>query len=488
MVVLLIDISAKQEYIFSSTKLKDNIGASHIIAEKVFSDELLSGFNLEYEVVYKGGGELCLSFTNLDDCNLFIKIYSLKILKDYPGVKLNFGIKENFDSENNWQDQKKTLIRSIATNRSLYHVNFRPFKLGIAADCVFTGNHQEVLLDEKAKYVSKEVIVKRKAEKENAQFLLKENNVILDNFSLTSEFEKLNIDDTHGYVAVVHIDGNGLGRRFKKRKTLTDYKQLSDMVNQRIKVALDTILTDTCKLFSSDGPFDQSKENPSIRLDINKGKHILPIRPIINAGDDITFICHGKIGLHLAIEYMRVLRMSAINNEIIHSSAGVAIVNKKFPFAKAYQLADELASEGKKKGRKLGDNEGKWNWINFFISPEGFTGDFDELKERHFGNLKRGPYLVGNDQELENVTSFEELQRQLFHLAHSEEKWSRNKLIELRENLAKDSDEQELFRLHMEMRGKELEYDMNDFPYKDLVNMIDFYPLELLESCVTRSV
>ena len=84
-----------------------------------------------------------------------------------------------------------------------------------------------------------------------------------------------------------------------------------------------------------------------------KFKGIFPIRPIILAGDDITYICNGSIAIETARIMMEILEDERLNVEGIDfgnlsACAGVAIIKKGYPFKKGYELAEDLCSSAKK--------------------------------------------------------------------------------------------------------------------------------------------
>lgn len=90
--LVLVDIAAKQEYIFSSNKLKDMVGASEIIA-KATDVEIIKENCKEFEFDkskikdgFSGGGNAYLFFDGLEIAREFIEKYSLYLLKTYPSL------------------------------------------------------------------------------------------------------------------------------------------------------------------------------------------------------------------------------------------------------------------------------------------------------------------------------------------------------------------------------------------------------------------
>jgi len=498
MLVLLVDISAKQEYVFGSTKLKDNIGASNVLAYKVFEKEILSRCGIivdkniisdppgeSGQVVYIGGGNAMFTFEKESEMTSFICKYSKDILISFGGIKLNFGWTQITDKglDQQWQSTNQKIQLSLTKNKHQQHTLYRPIKTGFVSDCKLSGEAQEVSMDQGKSYVSKELQVKRSNHKfvnEYEDWDVGKIKINLpDGYELSEDIDEIVTDQDNAYLAVVHIDGNGLGKDFISKANKSDFQEFSRQIKRKLAVSLESLIVKVAAKFS-DGVFGERTEF-EVSLSKKNENYILPIRPIINAGDDITIVCHGKLGLWIAEEYMAILNSSEVGDISISCSAGVAIVNKKFPFAKAYDLAENLAAEAKVKNRQK-KIEGK-NWINFIISPEGYSGDFEDLLLRHYMDysgvsVSKGPYLIGEPNE-KIEPDFNMLKKKLHSMVYSDAKWPKNKIMDIRDVLSKSIIEQKLFELHMEARGLELT-DIQSFPYFDMVDMIDFYPHQLL--------
>lgn len=86
------------------------------------------------------------------------------------------------------------------------------------------------------------------------------------------------------------------------------------------------------------------------------GKHLqlndkmLPIRPIIVGGDDITFVCNARIAVQAAHFLMQEL-LSDNNGMSISSCAGIAVIPTSYPFFRGYEMAEQLCDSAKSKMR-----------------------------------------------------------------------------------------------------------------------------------------
>ena len=63
-------------------------------------------------------------------------------------------------------------------------------------------------------------------------------------------------------------------------------------------------------------------------------ENVFPLRPIVYGGDDLTFVCDGRLGLDLAARYLQAFSKDTIRvlgqDESVDACAGVAIVPTNF--------------------------------------------------------------------------------------------------------------------------------------------------------------
>ncbi len=107
-----------------------------------------------------------------------------------------------------------------------------------------------------------------------------------------------------------------------------------------------------------------------------------------------------------------------------------AIVKTKFPFFKAYQLADELTKSAKKESRDQLNS----SYIDFHISSGGFSGSWENIKNNYYaaveGNAHFGPYRI---DIFDNERSLKKLENKISELSEK----PKNKVLKLRETILK---------------------------------------------------
>ena len=137
-----------------------------------------------------------------------------------------------------------------------------------------------------------------------------------------------------------------------------------------------------------------------------KDRFILPLRPIVMSGDDITFVCEGRLGIYLAKKWVEILINKPVLGKKVSYCAGVCVANTNFPFQRAYKLAEEACKNAKIKVRDLQRKDEniikeELNWIDFHIQYGGYGGELVELRKQFFamgGNLIARPYQIGGNE------------------------------------------------------------------------------------------
>jgi|SanBayMetagenome_1026888.scaffolds.fasta_scaffold03656_4 hypothetical protein len=526
----IIDTTGIQPYIFGSNRLRENIGASYLIAEATkqwvnqalielgkpfyFPDPELSeqrqephpepdakpyieDGNLVAEVIYAGGGNAVLLFTSHEDAVDFTKILSSLILNKAPGINLVVAHKKfDFDDQ---ERQLRQVIEDLMKNemeaKKRRRIPSVPLLgLGVTASCNSTqlpaiGTSDQFDAPKEDKYwVSTEVKYKlknvRNANEKQEKFFA---GVVPDLYEFPLRADHLGrTQDESSYVAVVHADGNSMGDRFQKqsetastnREYITKMRELSWSVNKIGKDALITVIKTLVNSIqhNSEGAFinwldSEGRLVNKIELKKNpkNGKFYLPFRPLVYGGDDVTFVCDGRLGLTLATLFLKEFEKTAADGEILTACAGINIVKSHYPFARAYELSESLCGSAKKMVR-----EGGFSALDWHIAASGLIGSLGDIRKREYQvnssgsekNLTMRPIrLKGEDGEWQNWDDFQAIVTE-FNIGND---WrdKRNKVIALREVLRKGSDATQQF-LHL-YRMQELP-SFSQAPNDDLKN------------------
>jgi hypothetical protein len=459
MQLLVVDTTGIQPYIFGSNRLRENFGASHLVAQategwalevvRSFRSNVRADFslndalriedtaqNLEAEVVYAGGGNIVIIFRNeaTDDAKAFIGKLSRKIMTNAPNLQLVIA-QQQFEWDESLYKAIKTAFKKLAEMKRTRSLSAPLLGLSASVMCQSTGlpavDVTQPIGDDEGYPASAEihaklaVATKRNNQPSEAGARLRQMIpppvIQPDEYDYPNNFSHLGgSKGEHSYIAVVHADGNGMGQRImgigQKHATATqnrDYiialRHFSDAVEEAAQTSLRATLNKLASQIRGGEIRHQSLPRMKIRLVPGEqpGKLFLPFRPIVFGGDDVTFVCDGRLGLSLAVEYLKQFEQHTANlpdgKGAATACAGIAIVKSHYPFARAYKLAEDLCSSAKQYRRDKGLAGACLDW-HFAMS--GLFGGVEDIREREykvrFGSLVLRPVtLAANPQQIQ---------------------------------------------------------------------------------------
>ena len=553
---LLFDTRSIQRYIYSGNLLRTNIGASYIVDRLFFDvlvkdvlkisetedttweiaeDEKKSWRNIKNCcVAYIGGGNALILFdaAQEDKRREVVQNFSMKLLENFPGLKIGVAFGElNITGDELVDSENKKLRRALKENQNIVFPAVNIPYTGLTLSCEINGEAADFCdssylvrpkedADSEIRFYSKETAVKANfykqanknlAERFNKIFELKNSSERMDNFEFPTKVDELGQKKGENYFAIVHVDGNNMGVKLRDyQNNLFDFRRISREIRRKTEGAfadllLKIIAAKNENIFANDLKFENEK--------------MLPIRPLILGGDDVTFICPANMAILFTKTLMEFLNNETDKNSPEHSTqkfsqkmdccAGVAILPTAYPFFRGYQLTEQLCDEAKKVMRTKKNSEGS-SWLDFAILHGEQAPTLEQIRKREYsgarGNLHFGPYQIGNSNakhkserrnNIENLISCTEQ----FLKSKSEnpppETISHGKIKELREILQHGESETKKFLDQLKLQGKEFPYveDWADYvqnslwsaeknsrtPYVDAIELMEFYPAEVAE-------
>lgn len=444
MYLTIIDTSSIQDFIFSTNKLKQIVGASHLVncaqrdwvhdclndlhlrhnildinaqeEDKWLSNARIEDEKIDAELVYSGGGNTLLIFNSKENAILFTKKISRKVIEEAPGLRL---VISHYPF--NWRESalggKDGVLQEAFKELSKRKLHSTPITsepgVGVTAQCTYTDLPAVKEVDNITE--SSTVIAKIKAEQ--AGHLRLQNTLCLDRYpEFPKEMDQLGgTKGEKNLLAIVHIDGNGMGDRISvSRNAFTEIDQNRACIQKlrhfsfSIQRASNLALQETLNfLISKIDPENVMADE--IKINGNQ----LPFRPIVFGGDDLTFVCDGRIGLSLATYFLQQAATKELaDGNPLFCRAGVAIVNSHFPFSRAYVLAEELCSSAKNRIKEIrieakekGIEESIVNStgiiaIDWHYAVGGFLENLADIRSREYftsvGHLNMRPLLVNN--------------------------------------------------------------------------------------------
>ena len=476
---ILLDTRSIQKYVFGCNRLKTNTGASYLV-DGIFTEAMVnvlkqSGLKMpaqdwkeakelemskensdtECEIAYIGGGNMLILVRkgeeSLSICRELVQKWSLKVLLETPGLKTGVAIGEIDLGKDNFQDSLKALYTKLKENQNnvLPQVDL-PYT-GFSIECDYSGKVANVYNKKYKRLVSAEVEAKTVAFDAADKKIKKNFSEVLGNeYDFCSELESLGYKDGESYISVIHIDGNNMGVKFSSCRDMQERKNLSKKVQETVEHAFGYLIKNIVT------EYDSYADVLDMRVLKQGNKRLLPLRPIIIGGDDITFICPGRMGLQYAQAFIDYVNSEDLLDDKLYKyikeetgkqiskslscCAGVAIVPAKYPFFRAYELAEQLCDEAKALSRK---DDG--NYLDFAILHGEKYGDIKMLRKEQYesanGNLHYGPYnVLGKETDKKSVKGLLALSRAL-----AGDKMPRNKVKNLRRVLHEDKHSMSIF-------------------------------------------
>ena len=401
MELVLFDIHAKQRFIFSSTRLKENVGASfQITLLDSWVGESVAKLNLSAQWVSRSSGRLLLVLDCDSSARKLIGEVTRRAHAEAPEMDVSGVFVHMVGSYLSGDD-----LRAVDHVAYQYALNRSP-ALSRFAQMPFLLRANDSSLPAAPSYADSGEVAAPSSALEGralslpAQVKVRQANIARDHFLnlarvqrlLYEEDEKLARDPTKleellqtaseggvgvpSKVAVIHIDGNGVGGVMRRLDEVLSEKsgalkgelevpegdsdalrvfvlKISERLDVAVKVAFRSAWERVAKLARKDAE------------DSNRRYTAIPVVPVILGGDDVTVITSGDYALPFAAAYLRHYEEATGNDPILRyltppegqdtgpmtAAAGVAIVKRNFPFHIAYELAEKLVERAKKVGK-----------------------------------------------------------------------------------------------------------------------------------------
>lgn len=510
-VLTLLECGSIQNYVFASNRLKEAIGGSYLIKQALsgfllealekavgvgcFSTNwqkanvltALNDTDMQAEILYIGGGNAVVLFVNEKVALKTINYLSSCLLSQAPGLVLLVGHSQS-NSRNLAYQLEEAQLNLFKLKEANYTLARRE-GLAVTASCQTTGLAATIRYpasDRKQDFdnLSAAAAAKRGAADEAQaadQSLLNEiqKQICPNKYKFTDQLDELGRETGESHIAIVHIDGNSVGSRLKKildtakteewddNKVAHAIRSFSKSVESAAQVALHQTIQSL--IISLEGSLKEK-----LNLVSDQNQVYLPLRLLISGGDDLTFVCDGRIGLALAARYLRFFNAESDWQQLHFTAcAGVVITHTHFPLARAYRISEDLCQDAKRKARK----EANSSWLNFEILLSGLANISSQL--HYNGNLLWRPYRVAGDSS--DIYDWQYFEQHLKYFA----KWPRSVVKGLRDALIEGESTTEQFLQQAKLRGQYLyiipgiSLDNGWFaghtPYFDPIEAFDFF-------------
>lgn len=207
------------------------------------------------------------------------------------------------------------------------------------------------------------------------------------------------LDEDHpndGWIAVVHADGNGLGRVFQQLDAL-DIDPAVVRVDAEARLGQNGPGWRYVRLLHA---FSRQLDDLSVRA-LRSAAEATRARvpaaaqpgwllPLVVGGDDLTALVDGRVAFEFTVAYLAAFEDLSRNDPLLRAiagaaglgegltaSAGIAWVKPHFPFDQAYRLAEELTSAA-----KTASAAGRRSTMDLHVLHDSVGASVDQLR-RH---------------------------------------------------------------------------------------------------------
>lgn len=408
-----------QQFIFRTNELKDIVGASELVEQ--ICTTAFDEFANNGESVVRAAGNIKFIFNNKSDCEKAVREFPKKVMTKAPGITISQAVVPLGEDFGKAIDTVEDLLKE-QRNKPARSVTFglmgvkRANNTGMPVTRIVLESYKEngetknkeVYQDEASEQISSCVKTKKLCEKSFGEEWLSHKEVAYDISDVT---------DKNDWIAVIHADGNGLGKVVQKvGKDKDDFREFSQKLDKATKEAANMA-------------YEAVKDKFKLKV-------VIPIRPVVLSGDDMTVIIRGDLALDYATEFIREFEIKTQENlnpilrkwhvfaedkDYLTACAGIAYIKSSYPFYYGYQLAEELCGEAKKDTKAIHGKESDHlppSCLMFHKVQDSFIFDYEDIVERELKatddlSFKAGPYYIHSQAQKFEVSLAKQLTEQL---------------------------------------------------------------------------
>ncbi|MCA0362485.1 MAG: hypothetical protein LCH67_00435 [Bacteroidetes bacterium] len=383
-----------QAYIFQTNNLREIIGASEIVEAvcTTWFSKFLKDNNISGEAIQMAAGNIRF-FTDEKGSKEIFERYGDFVRQKAPGLPFSQAVVKELDLD--------ALEKALSAQRN---IPLHDFDLGhMARQMAKTTGDMAVSMEsiknehylKKRNAIDKANLAKFK-KSPNADESLREKAGITDRKALVNDFEDMAAEGKHSWLALIHIDGNGMGNYIGE--LITKHKNDPIARSKAIREFAGNISKSTNSAFKKayEVTFGQSSFDK------------IPFRPLILGGDDVTLILGAEFAIPFVKEFLSEYETQSLQNTKIKTftaCSGIAFVKAKFPFHYTAELAENLCKAAKEECKRQ-----KSGFV-FHKILDSFISNYEELVQRELllpdeiTKISKGFYEINEISELLEKTT-----------------------------------------------------------------------------------
>ncbi len=442
-----------QSYIFETSRLQQIAGASELVealcdatAETSFA-QCVKEAQVTYDeenLLRNAAGEIAYLFPDRASCEQVVRNFEQFIVDKMPGLTVSQAvIKVEADKADQLGDLSRKLTRQLQIQRNMSSPPGAPAWM-ISERARRTGR-PGVAWVEKDGLIDRAQETKRKA----AQYQRLHNKMMGEghgfgpNKDFAFDLEDITNGRERAWLAVVHADGNNLGKLIqtflpklaeKGIKVKEGYRQFSLKLEAATQAAAQQAYREVLlPVIEQEREAVDRKRAAGEKAAYPK----LPFRPVIIGGDDLTVILRGEHAVPFTRAYLAAFEeetrgkfkkyaedygLEQYFQDGLTACAGIAIIKPKYPFHYAADLSESLCSWTKKIAKKINpdnpDNPDNLkrtpSALHFHKVQSSFVDDYKSIIERSLTlsdkkRLTGGPYFLNSSEKPKDAFLINEL-------------------------------------------------------------------------------
>jgi hypothetical protein len=438
--LVLIETSGNQQYIFSTNRLRENVGASELVRQACTDWVAEATERSEAEVLTTTSGRALVVATTREDALSVIRNVSERALCEAPGLRVTGSFREFLAGDSLAKAFASLSRLNDGAAAASLDVMGRFPRQPLTRPCrsLPFPAEAEVRIANSSIAVSAITNAKLEGSKMARARLHDELGLELPLAQDLGDLEELIRSSADiGWMAVVHADGNGIGQSFIKlqdwvdewmdrqptmaspdalspdelrsQRYLVTYQAMSEALNDASIKALRSAIQAVVDLQGV-----QREENGA---EVSEGiAGTIPVVPLVYGGDDVTVALDARVALVFTETLLKEFQSQskavvAVLNKYLEGvsdlpreftmGAGIALTKPHHPFSSAYQLAEELAESAKSAAKaapmKSGVVPGS---LDFHLHSDSSVLPLDVIRSLRVSRDQRlwgGPYVIIDD-------------------------------------------------------------------------------------------
>ena len=367
-----------QGFIFQTNQLDDISGASELvenICTKMFKETVGEGFNEKSNAVIMAAGNVKYVFDTQEQCENAVRNFPRKVQECAPGITFSQAVVK-FDDEKSFGKAVDELEKKLKTQRNLHQT---PLELGVLGCQRAAKTGMPVVKTWNGEELDAATYAKRMARKDcgnrlDIKSMVGETNKDENDFKFKEELDIKDLTGKNDWIAIVHIDGNGLGTVVQKLgKDREKFREFSYLLDQATTKAANKAFKDI---------IGNDKFNPDK----------LPFCPVVLGGDDLTVIIRGDLAMPYAQKFIAEFEDETSKGKLggllkeanlcgLTACGGIAYIKASFPFYYGYKLAEELCHAAKTDAKEI-NKEHVPSCLMFHKVQDSFVQSYKDIKAR----------------------------------------------------------------------------------------------------------